>query len=92
MTAVPDDACDWGRLPAADPRSLACDYVPTHYCRNAMTWSPATQDALDAARTVAALREAWAPLEEAGQVDGLGGSEYHHALAHLRWFLEQEPS
>ena len=55
-----------------------------------MTWSPATQDQLDKARSVAGLREAWAPLEAAGRVDGLGGSEYHHALAHLRWFLERE--
>jgi hypothetical protein len=80
------DACDYAGLPAADPASLACDYCgmyETHTCLSP-SWGAAAQAMLDRVSSVAELREIWEPLADAGEVDGLGGAEYHHALAHLR--------
>lgn len=87
------DVCGYGETPSADPASLACDYngmYRAHWCRNSGSWSEAAQSALDAAGSVAELRAAWEPLEAAARVDGFGGGEYHHALAHLRHKLYPE--
>jgi hypothetical protein len=81
------DACAYAGLPAADPASLACDYggmYETHACVRCLSWSAAVQAMLDRAASVAELRGIWEPLADAGEVDSLGGAEYHHALAHLR--------
>jgi hypothetical protein len=53
-----------------------------HYCR-AWGWSDETQAVLDRATSVEELRASWRELEADGEVDSYGGSEWHHALAHL---------
>jgi hypothetical protein len=86
---VTADACGYGT--ASPAVILACDYTgmyETHYC--AETWDAATVARLDEARSVADLTRIWARLEKAGHVDAYGGAEWHHAVSHLRWHLEQE--
>ena len=88
-----NDACGFGDASVDDPISLACDYdgkYETHHCTGA--WGPRTQAVLDKARTVGELAAAWTGLEYGGHVDAHGGAEWHHALSHLRWNLEQSPS
>lgn len=85
------DACGYGTASPDDPVSLACDYTgmyETHYCEGA--WSRQTQSVLDQARNVRELALFWKPLAHSGHVDSYGGAEWHHALAHLRWNLENE--
>jgi hypothetical protein len=82
------DICQYGSLPADDPRSLHCDYsgfYPTHWCQG--SWSPDVQAALESASSVTELRLAWDLLEQDYRVDTYGGGEWHHALAHLRYKL-----
>lgn len=57
-------------------------YAP-HYCRNDGSWGADAQEKLDNAATVEELRAIWEPLAGEGKTDSFGGSEWHHAVAHL---------
>lgn len=68
------------------PRYPDCtaQFHDLHYCQN---WPPEVQGKLDVCTTTRQLAEAWNALAEAGDVDLIGGSEWHHAVAHLRYWL-----
>jgi hypothetical protein len=65
-----------------------------HYCDNTTSdehlgsWTPQTQVALDAAKTIGELRDKWLPLELTGEVDAMYGAEWHHAVAHMYYITE----
>jgi hypothetical protein len=86
-----EDLCHYGKRAADDPRSLECDYsgmYPGHPDCGAF----GLDSRLAACISVGELRAAMEALSHTGESDGMGGSEYHHALAHLRYKLEVKDS
>lgn len=59
--------------------------LPSPICLEGKCWRPEIQAMLDTATTEAELGVVWARLEVMGEADMRGGSEWRHAVAHLRY-------